>query len=103
MIFDLSMLLQPTDNLVALEEPFTTQEIDSIVKGLPSNKSPGPDGFNTDFLKKCWPTTAQDFYDLCNRFYNEEICMRSINGSYITLIPKKDAPVTVMTIDKFLY
>ena len=41
MIFDLSMLLQPTDNLVALEEPFTTQEIDSIVKGLPSNKSPG--------------------------------------------------------------
>jgi hypothetical protein len=26
-----------------------------VVANLPSGKAPGPDGFNTDFMKKCWP------------------------------------------------
>jgi hypothetical protein len=55
-------------------------------------KSPGPDGFNTDFMKKCCNTISQDFYDMCNGFYNSNICLQSINGSYITLLPKVDNP-----------
>jgi hypothetical protein len=69
---------------------FLKQEIDSIVVALPSDKSPGPDGFNTNFIKKCWPIISQDFYDLCDQFYHGGVCLRSINASYIVLIPKKD-------------
>jgi hypothetical protein len=62
---------------------------------LPNNKSPGPDGFNGEFLKKCWSVIAQDFYDFINAFYEGDVCLRSINSSYITLIPKKDCPIFI--------
>jgi hypothetical protein len=81
--------------LEILEEPFTKEEIDSIIQQLPIDKSPGPDGFNGDFLKKCWPTLATDFYDLCRGFFDGNIYMRSINTSHIVLVPKKDNPTTV--------
>jgi hypothetical protein len=73
-----------------LDEPFSKQEIDSIVAALPSDKSPGPNGFNTNFIKKCWPIISHDFYDLCDQFYHGDVCLRSINGSFIVLISKKD-------------
>jgi hypothetical protein len=39
--------------------------------------------------KKYWPIISQDFYDLCDQFYRGDVCLRSINGSFIVLIPKK--------------
>jgi hypothetical protein len=71
------------------------EEIDAIVQSLPADKSPGPDGFNGDFLKRCWPIIAIDFYELCQGFYDDNICMQSINGSHIVLVPKKDNPTSV--------
>jgi hypothetical protein len=44
-----------------LEEPFTREEIDSIIQLLPTDKSPGPYGFNGEFLKRCCPIVAVDF------------------------------------------
>lgn len=61
MFFDLHSLLQPQENLHLLEDPFSAEKIDSIIKDLPSNKSPRPDRFNTDFMRKCWSTIAPDF------------------------------------------
>jgi hypothetical protein len=75
-------------------ECFTRQEIDNVVAELPNNKSPGPDGFNNEFIKGCWPLIAQDYYNLFETFFEREICMRSINTSHIALIPKKDGPTT---------
>jgi hypothetical protein len=72
-----------------LGAPFTKNEIDAIVLNLPSKKSPGSDGFNSNFIKKCWRIIAPDFYELCFGFY-ENLCPRSINGSYIVLILKID-------------
>jgi hypothetical protein len=91
MAFNLPSLIQPIDNLSELGHPFSCHEIDQIITSLPSNKSPGPDDFNTDFVKKCWPVIAPDFYELCNKFFEGSLCMRSINGSYVTLIPKKSS------------
>jgi hypothetical protein len=62
--FDFHNLLLPSDNLLSQEEPFTSEGILCIVQGLPTNKSPGPDGFNSDFLKKCWSIVHQDFLEL---------------------------------------
>jgi hypothetical protein len=95
MIFNLSELIQPAHNLSTLDLPFSRSEIDLIIRNLPSNKSPGPDGFNTDFVRKCWPVIALDFYELCDKFYEGSICLDSINGSYVTLIPKLSLPTSV--------
>lgn len=95
MYMDLSSLLQTASNLEHLDDSFCLEEIDRIIAELPSNKSPGPDGFNGDFLKKCWPTIKQDFFNLCESFQEGEVCLQSINSSYITLIPKMDSPTQV--------
>jgi hypothetical protein len=95
MVFNLSELVQPVINLSTLEMPFSRSEIDQIIRNLPANKSPGPDGFNTDFVRKCWSVIASDFYELCDKFYDGSICMESINGSYVTLIPKHISPASV--------
>jgi hypothetical protein len=95
MYFDLSTLLTPENNLGDLERPFSKEEIDKIITNLLNNKSPGPDGFNGEFMKKCWSLIAVDFYKLCEDFFEGNVCLRSINTSYITLVPKIDSPTSV--------
>lgn len=96
MIFNLSELLQPTNDLEQLQTAFQRKEIDDIVLNLPNNKSPGPDGFINEFIRGCWSLVVDDFYKLCDKFFNREVCLRSINNSYIVLIPKKDGPQGVL-------
>lgn len=52
MLFDLDSLFTQDVDLSSLEELFGQQEIDEIIKHLPLDKSPGPDGFNNEFMKK---------------------------------------------------
>ena len=54
---DLNSLLQASNNLGCLEMPFTIEEIDNVIQQLSIDKSPGPDDFNTDFVKKCCPSS----------------------------------------------
>jgi len=65
MMFDLPTLIDPTENLDHLTLPFTIEEIDSVVKEMPVDRAPGPDGFSGLFLKACWPIIKEDFYTLC--------------------------------------
>jgi hypothetical protein len=95
MHFNVSDLMEPMSDLQQLVEPFSTEDIDSIVSNLPAGKSPGPDGFNTDFMKKCWQIISPKFFELCVGFYDNSIYLQSINGSHIVLIPKKDNPMSI--------
>jgi hypothetical protein len=54
MHFDHNGLIQVEAGLDGLQELFTTEEINRIVKNLPSRKSSRLDGFKSDFMKKCW-------------------------------------------------
>jgi len=51
-LFDLEDLITPVGDLEGLILPFSTEEIDSIILSMPSDKAPGPDGFNSLFFKK---------------------------------------------------
>jgi hypothetical protein len=74
------------------EPPFSQEEMDNVIKKMPPDKAPGPDGFNGLFLKKCWHIIKEDFYNLANEFSQGKADLRNINTSLITLVPKKNSP-----------
>lgn len=88
--FNLDSLIERNSELQWLEAPFSTDEIDAVVRNLPNDKAPGPDGFNNEFFKKCWYFIKNDFYNLCQAFHDNLVCLQSINDSFITLVPKID-------------
>jgi hypothetical protein len=98
MQFDLQALIQNQD-LQAIQGLFTKQDIDNVIKNMPVDKAPGPDGFNGVFLKKCWNIIREDIYQLCFDFFNGTVDLQAINSSFITLVPKVKRS---MTSDRFL-
>jgi hypothetical protein len=94
MQFNLPSLLCKVDGLDALTIPFEKQEMDDVIKAMPSDRA-GPDGFNGQFLKKCWPIVQHDFYRLAQDFWEGNLNLQNINRSYITLGPKKAVPEEV--------
>jgi hypothetical protein len=95
MQFDLQDLVQSYPNLEFLCLPFSSKNIDEIILDLPTNKAPGPDGFNNLFFKKSWHIIRGDMYKLCQDFFHHRANLKSINHSFITLVPKKDNPESV--------
>jgi hypothetical protein len=94
MFFSLDSLIQPID-LSELDHPFSTDKIESLIKELPTDQAPGPDGFNGMFIKKCWPIIKEDFVAFIRDFYNGSSNLKCLNNSFITLVPKKESPACV--------
>lgn len=96
MQFDLQLIMQPCSNLDGLCQEYSKEEIDAVILDLPYDKAPGrPDGFNNFFFRKAWYIIKEEIYKLCMDFYSHEADIKSINSSYITLVPKKDNPESV--------
>lgn len=83
MLFDLDDLITPAENLGEL-----IQEIDAVILSMPNDKAPGLDGFNSLFFKKCCHIIRNDIYSLCDSFFIHCADLKSINSSFITLVPK---------------
>jgi hypothetical protein len=94
MRFNLQKLVQSHD-LQSIEEPFSREDIDKVIKTMPNDKAPGPNGFNGFFFKKCCHIIKEDFYELCSYFSNGIVDLHAINNSFITLVPKVQMPSPV--------
>ena len=52
-------------DLSHLKIPFTFEEVEKVVKSLPPDKSPGPDGFTNRFFASCWSIIKLDLIWMC--------------------------------------
>lgn len=79
-----SILLRPT---------LLMRKLTVSSKALTNGKSSRPDGFTNEFFKKRWSIIKHGFYNLCKAFQHNNLCLQSINSSFITLIPKVESPL----------
>jgi exonuclease III len=84
--------LSVVDNLM-LTNPFLESEIFDVVKLSDGSKSPGPDGFNYAFLKRCWEMLKGEIRVMFDQFHGNASLPKSFLSYFVALIPKVRPPL----------
>lgn len=91
--FNLQSIQMAKGNLASFDESFTEEEVWAAIKNLPTEKSPGPDGYTSLFYQKCWAVIKDDLMAAMGKFCTgNSQNLELLNSAQITLIPKKEAP-----------
>ena len=90
--YDFSKLNQ--EEIENLNRPITSMEIETVIRNLPANKSPGPGGFTAEFYQKYREELTPILLKLFQKIAEEVKLPNSFYEATITLIPKPDKDAT---------
>ena len=86
--------LDESDRL-SLERKFDREEIIAALREAKSDEAPGPDGFTIAFFQKCWCMIEKDVMAFFVDFHSQCIFEKSLNATFLCLIPKKINAVNI--------
>ncbi|KAF3783664.1 Transposon TX1 uncharacterized protein [Nymphaea thermarum] len=78
-----------TEENASLLEPATYAEVKEAVMSLNKDSALGPDGFPNFFYQIMWEEIDQDIWRVVDNFFKTWKLVRSLNKTYLMLIPKK--------------
>ena len=78
----------------SLNRPITADEIEAIIKKLPTHKSPGPDSFTGDVYKAFKEELTPILHRLFQKIQEDRRPPNSFSEASIILIPKPDKDTT---------
>ncbi|WVZ90672.1 hypothetical protein U9M48_036954 [Paspalum notatum var. saurae] len=77
-------------DLNGLDHCFSEDEIWAVIRELPDEKAPGPDGFTGLFYKVAWPIIKADIMRVFNAFWSLDIrSLFLLNDAFLVLLKKK--------------
>jgi hypothetical protein len=67
---DFSRLDLPVLDLSDLESAWSKDDVWKVIKSMPTDKAPGPDGFSLNFYHKCWAIIKKEVVDALNCLFS---------------------------------
>lgn len=74
---------------------FTKEEILEGLMDCKGDKASGPNSFNMNFLQNNWSTTEGDLIELFNKFHKTETFVKSLNSTFLVLIPNVEGATCI--------
>lgn len=73
-----------------LVEEFTRAKMKQALWEIAEDKTPGLDGYGSQFFKDCWEIIKEDFEAGVMEFFKSGNIFKSWNSTMLTLVPKSD-------------
>ena len=89
-----NLLRHNQEEIENIKRPITSTEVETVIKYLPTNKSPGPDSYTCEFYQTFREELTPSLLKLFHNTAEGGTLPNSFYEATITLIPKPDKEVT---------